>query len=346
VAAAAPGALAMAAGAPAAGALTASKLETCGLDLQKNYLIAQTTATVQVGKDSREKIGKGSNGAAFKGVIAGFNNNQEVVYKMPNYITFGSVLSLQRELLIGMAACSDLAPCAPGTPIVKTLGGGIIGENNNEILIDKNRGTTQMEAGDVMAVFLQPLSASPSAVALSIADINPTLISNKRLLDKLRAVWKDDFASVVSRHLTERAAAATTSETKAAYTNQRDLDAVIVATQQLLLGLAHLDARGIVHRDVKPENAMLHDGVWTLIDFGSSCVRKSVWTKSEIASLPIGVGKFLPNMKCLKKHTIKDRINKYKAKPNDKEQVERTLMCNSFSREQSAGPGGPCRLRW
>ncbi|HEY0252685.1 MAG TPA: protein kinase, partial [Kofleriaceae bacterium] len=47
-----------------------------------------------------------------------------------------------------------------------------------------------------------------------------------------------------------------------------DFARVRAVLSQLAEGLAFLHARGVIHRDVKPSNALVHDGVVKLLDFG------------------------------------------------------------------------------
>lgn len=52
----------------------------------------------------------------------------------------------------------------------------------------------------------------------------------------------------------------------------RALDAVLVAAQQMLLGLAVFEARGFRHKDMKPDNVMVGDGTLKIVDVGIPCV--------------------------------------------------------------------------
>ena len=53
---------------------------------------------------------------------------------------------------------------------------------------------------------------------------------------------------------------------------------------QILRGLSHAHSRGIVHRDIKPQNIMvLRDGSVKVADFGIACLENSAQTLTQEA---------------------------------------------------------------
>lgn len=57
---------------------------------------------------------------------------------------------------------------------------------------------------------------------------------------------------------------------------------VIDLTKQLLSGLEHAHAAGLIHRDLKPENVLVDDdGVARIVDFGIAVLRQDVGTETR-----------------------------------------------------------------
>jgi serine/threonine protein kinase len=130
----------------------------------------------------------------------------------------------------------------------------------------------------------------------------------RQKLVRIQLLW-DEFAAVVSPWLSDRITKVNELD-KATAIARRDLDAVLAGTQQLLLGAAHMNERGMMHADIKPPNAMLHHGVWTLIDLGLSCAHKRSWTSNECACVwPEGACKLKASWDCFESKNIKPSIN-------------------------------------
>lgn len=51
--------------------------------------------------------------------------------------------------------------------------------------------------------------------------------------------------------------------------------------RQLLCGLSHLKSLGVIHRDIKPPNIMMHSGTPVIIDVGSSFLLNQDWEPCE-----------------------------------------------------------------
>lgn len=119
----------------------------------------------------------------------------------------------------------------------------------------------------------------------------------KEAIAKNRRIWTTHFAAVVSPWLSKLAGdGAKNAQDTVAAAARRDLDAVLAGTQQLLLGLAHMGERMVLHHDVKPANIMLNDGVWTWVDLGMSCIigqkvredqRSNCYKKEGVTCKPI-----------------------------------------------------------
>jgi eukaryotic-like serine/threonine-protein kinase len=66
------------------------------------------------------------------------------------------------------------------------------------------------------------------------------------------------------------------------------LEEVVAMTEQVAAGLEAAHAAGVVHRDLKPQNLFLADGVWKILDFGVAKLRGSegTLTKGAVVGTP------------------------------------------------------------
>jgi serine/threonine protein kinase len=63
--------------------------------------------------------------------------------------------------------------------------------------------------------------------------------------------------------------------------------AALAVTEQVLSGLGHAHARGIVHRDMKPSNVFLHDGVHVkILDFGVARLGEGLTVTGRVVGTP------------------------------------------------------------
>ena len=162
--------------------------------------------------------------------------------------------------------------------------------------------------GNVLALEMQPMEVTPGGSAVDLYAFTrqtAATVESPRALTNIRHIWDKHFAAVVSPWLAASAETAKGDTMAAAVAvARRDLDAILAGAQQVLLGLAHMGERGLVHRDVKPQNIMLHDGVFTLVDLGFACVFRTAWdTKEKVNEqqcvLPRGKNSLAANWKCL-----------------------------------------------
>ena len=249
-------------------------VDLCGMQFVPMQSVAE-----KVELTGAKELGSG----AFGKVIAGKDSTgADVVVKEP---TGGAdvrprlLANARVELLGGMMGCSTpkVAPCADGTPVMRYNGGASVG-------------------ADVVGIFVEPMSGIGVEKFFELFDEQPSSAAQEPAERAARA-W-GAFAASVSPWLSVRVAAGGV-EDRAAATAQRDLDAALAATQQTLLGLAHLWDRGVVHRDVKQENMMVNEGVFTLVDLGLACVYKSSWPAAALARLPAALRPYVNNAACL-----------------------------------------------
>ena len=144
-----------------------------------------------------------------------------------------------RELLGGMSVCSAFVPCPPETPVVAYLGGAVEPD------------------GFLKSILLEPVLAPPHAEAVDLATVVSYSASQRK-----RNAWAA-FAVGVSPWLRVGTPALQAL---------RNLDAVLVAVQQVLLGLDVFEARGMRHLDIKAQNIMF-DAKYTvkIVDVGLPC---------------------------------------------------------------------------
>ncbi len=157
------------------------------------------------------------------------------------------------------------------------------------------------QGGDVLALRLQRMKATPN-VAIDLHE----LLQPYKDPGEIREIWNTHFAAVVSPWLPKDVSNEHAIVQKSLIA-RRDLDAVLAGTQQLLLGLAHMGERGLVHRDVKPANIMLNNGVLTHIDLGLACVYRTFWKSKKDLNcvLPKGDNSLAAKYDCLWELTTK-----------------------------------------
>ena len=132
------------------------------------------------------------------------------------------------------------------------------------------------QGGDVLALRLQRMKATP-VVAIDLHELLQPY--QKESVSEIRDIWNTHFTAIVSPWLSKGLSEDIIGQNF--FIARRDLDAVLAGTQQQLLGLAHMGERGLVHRDVKPTNIMLNDGVLTHIDLGMACVYRTFWKSKK-----------------------------------------------------------------
>ena len=231
-------------------------------------------------------LGSGSYGTVQSGKLPGDARPRRTVVvksaKKPG--TTQCMAEARLEMLMGMVGCStpEVAPCAAGTPLMRYEGGALYTEPASGV-------------DGVVGIFMQRMTG----------------VSLDKFLDalpaaKLAPVEKEwvDFAATVSPWLYKAAADAADAQAKVVAASRRDVDALLAGVQQVLLGLAHLWDRGVVHRDIKPDNIMVNDGVFTIVDMGAACVyRTAAWSPVELSYLPPALRPFLQNTACLRAAT-------------------------------------------
>lgn len=189
-------------------------------------------ADVQFGRQ-RTVLGAGSFGMVELGTLDG----APVIAKISQQTGAEAELSTTVELIGGMSVCSDFVPCPPTTPVVSYLGGAV------------------SKKGRLTTVLLEPVLAPPSSKPVDLATVlDPTAAQAER------EAWTA-YAGGVSPWLPANL-----------FPTFRNLDAVLVAVQQMLLGLDVIEARGMRHCDVKPDNMMFGaDYTVKIVDIGIPC---------------------------------------------------------------------------
>jgi hypothetical protein len=121
-----------------------------------------------------------------------------------------------------------------------------------------------------------------AAPAVNLRQILFPVTHNKKNLRAAWAAYEEKVSWLPVAQLDCGAVATGAERAKAA---ARSLDAFLVATQQMLLGLEHLEMHGIRHRDMKPDNVLLDGAVgsFVLADFGTMC---AITAEAAAASLP------------------------------------------------------------
>lgn len=189
-------------------------------------------ADVQFGRQ-RKVLGAGAQGMVELGTL----NGAQVIAKRSKKTGAAAELSTTVELIGGMSVCSDFAPCPPTTSVVSYLGGAV------------------SKKGRLTTVLLEPVLAPREFKPVDLASVLDPEASHGK-----RDAW-DAYAGRVSPWLP--------ADRFHSFCN---LDAVLVAVQQMLLGLDVIEARGMRHCDIKPENMMLGaDYTVKIVDIGMPC---------------------------------------------------------------------------
>ena len=106
---------------------------------------------------------------------------------------------------------------------------------------------------------------------------------------------------------------------------------------QIMRGLSHAHSRGIVHRDIKPQNIMvLRDGSVKVADFGIACLENSAQTLTRLAELLTAKEKeFGHDIWLISDEPYREIVFDGKDIPYVSRFYPRTLSCYSFSKSLS-----------
>ena len=192
------------------------------------------------------------------------------------------------ELLFGTLLCSPLQPCPHEMPVMTTLGAvPYAGDKFYDVIETAQMHDNENDPEDApYAPFASVLLGSvlPQQAAPAI-DLREILFPAKssRARKTARAAWAA-YENKVTWLPAGRDNGEDATDAESALAAARSLDAFLVATQQMLLGLQHLEAHGNRHRDMKPDNALLDGAVgsFVLTDFGTMCACAA----AAAASLP------------------------------------------------------------
>lgn len=194
------------------------------------------------------------------------------------------------ELLYGTLLCSPLQPCPAEMPVMTTLGAvSYKGEEFDDILEEAENAHEDNEdaAGGApyvpfASVLLGSVLPAHAAPAVNLRQI---LFPATHKKTELRAAWAAYEEKVSWLPVAQQDSGEDATDAERAQAAARSLDAFLVATQQMLLGLEHLEMHGIRHRDMKPDNVLLDGAVgsFVLADFGTMC---AITAEAATASLP------------------------------------------------------------